>query len=644
MLNEKDNNNINNEPKKSNFIELVRVGEFINEFEGYINTSIAKLNKDYDGIIGNYKQKRKEFEKENKKSCFNFGNEKGVLELQQKEKEIIEDKINDILEKKGENYNIYSKASLREKMKYSFFHFLAMSEIYGVLTSLSGEIKRTIDFKINKQYNTQKTFYDFFNKSIYRDTSQINLNFMSAILSHYFINYFGIKKAYSICIFSIFFIMFISSFYPFKIKDEIEKNSNYENWQLVIICLLYLSIYFFGGIISFIPAQIFEYNETENFRNCFLMLLTLTGAVIIKNSLHFYIFNNINSLCVSLILCSFLFLSFSLIYLHFLLKSKTSTKKDNDNIINTSEKKEDLYYDINGEEDSLEFKNEDLIPISDYNLDENIYTEKDKNGKNNMFQSNNNKLLDYTASFSEGYLKFEFERISVGIKMKDKCEYFYSFFNLKFIILLLINFFSRFQKVKFKTDLKKVFDSEENKTYNLLILNIIFLVNYSITYLFLSLFIFISSKAKKNEFKKNIIYKQEKAIIYLIIIVCTILLCFSYNNMDLTKSNRGNICVYAIAISGNINYLYYAFYSTKKRQFITMSGYFAVSSVILKIIEIIKEPFNEMYWFRIQVISSLFGISLSFIVIFIIEKEYKYLVMKEDYNNEDSKKKKKNVL
>ena len=79
MLNENDNNNINNDPQNSKFIELIRVGEFINKFEEHINTSIAKLNKDYDGIIGNYKQRKKEFEKENKKSCFNFGNEKEIF-------------------------------------------------------------------------------------------------------------------------------------------------------------------------------------------------------------------------------------------------------------------------------------------------------------------------------------------------------------------------------------------------------------------------------------------------------------------------------------------------------------------------------------------------------------------------------------
>ncbi len=73
--------------------------------------------------MGNYKQRKKEFEKENKKSCFNSGNEKEILKLQKKEKEIIEDKINDILEKKGKSFNIYSEASKKKKILYCLFHF-----------------------------------------------------------------------------------------------------------------------------------------------------------------------------------------------------------------------------------------------------------------------------------------------------------------------------------------------------------------------------------------------------------------------------------------------------------------------------------------------------------------------------------------
>ena len=82
-----------------------------------------------------------------------------------------------------------------------------MSEMYGVLTPLGAEIKRSIDFWFYGKYNTNKTFKDFFEKSIYKD----NLNFLSAIFSQDLINYFGVKKLYFICIAFIFSAMFANA-------------------------------------------------------------------------------------------------------------------------------------------------------------------------------------------------------------------------------------------------------------------------------------------------------------------------------------------------------------------------------------------------------------------------------------------------
>jgi hypothetical protein len=72
-----------------------------------------------------------------------------------------------------------------------------------------------------------------------------------------------------------------------------------------------------------------------------------------------------------------------------------------------------------------------------------------------------------------------------------------------------------------------------------------------------------------------------------------------------------------------------------------MSGLFAISSFLLRIIEMIKEPFYQMYWFRVQIMSSLLGIFFSFFARQIIDKEYKYLTKKEEYVYEDFERNKK---
>ena len=630
MINENESNDSNN----SKNIELTRVGVYVDNYCEFINTSATKLHKDFYETINNYKRKKKELKKE-----LGSMDEKEKLDLQIKEKEIFEDKINDILDKYGKDYNIYSKASTKIKILYSIIHFLAMSEIYGVLTPLYAELKRSIDFKLNNnKYNTNKTFKDFFKKSIYRDTSQINLNFLSALFSQYLINIFGIKKVYLISILTIFITMLVNSFNAFLEKEDIEKERPYKIGQLIYFLILYLFIYFPAGIIAFVPVQIYEYDETTNFRNCLYMLFSLTFAVILKNYFHFYFGYFINSIRLSLVLCSFLFLFFSLIYLRFLYKSKTSTKKDNDKAISDSEKKRILNYDITNNNDDS--KNEDLIQLSEYVQNTIINDNKILIDFDNKMESNDNKELIYTASYNLGYLYFEFKKMSFGIKINNKCEYFKNYFNWKFILLLLINFCSRFQKVKFKTDLKDYFEYLKNDDYCLFLLIVIFLTNYIIT--FLLLFALHKNKYINEQEKNNyLIYKQEKFIIYLIIIVDFILMSFSYINMILENSFKGNITIWALAISGNINYLYYVFYSTKKRQFISMSGYFAISSFILKIIEMIKEPFYQMYWFRVQILSSLLGVFFSFFAKNIIDNEYKYLIKKEEYVYEDFKRNKK---
>lgn len=372
------------------------------------------------------------------------------------------------------------------------------------------------------------------------------------------------------------------------------------------------------------------------------MLSSLAIAVIMKNSLHIY-FN------FSQFWCSFLFLIFSLIYLLFFLYGfKASTKQNINNNINDREKKSKNENEINGgvskikneyeinEYNSFEYQNDKyFFPLSNY--EQNKYTEDEHN---TSIERNDNEKSNYFASFNNGHLDIEFQRITISVQIKNMFEFYFNIFNKKFILLLLINFFSRFQKVKFKTDIKNIFEEIDNKFIHMFYLDLIFTLTYLIT--FILLFFNLAYKFLiEDKNKKKVINRQEKFILYLIIIINIILVCFSYNNMNLKNTNRNFICFVAIALSGNINYLYYVFYSTKKRNFITMSGYFAFSSIVLKIIDAFFEPYNKMIWFKIQVISSFIGISLSFYVLFLIEEEYKHLIENDNSINEDIEKKKR---
>ena len=73
-------------------------------------------------------------------------------------KEYLFEFRNIMIQKNMKNLNIAVELDLL----MSIVHFLAISEINGVLFSLFEEIKRSFHYLRNKKYNTNKNFYDFF--------------------------------------------------------------------------------------------------------------------------------------------------------------------------------------------------------------------------------------------------------------------------------------------------------------------------------------------------------------------------------------------------------------------------------------------------------------------------------------------------
>ena len=111
-------------------------------------------------------------------------------------------KIRDIYikEKQGRNYNKCIKLEKKRILLiiFSFFHFLHMLEIHGILFALMREIKRSIYFKIKEKYpeHDTKTFYDYLSTSSINDSSKINFNYFTSFLSSYFISKLNIAGNY----------------------------------------------------------------------------------------------------------------------------------------------------------------------------------------------------------------------------------------------------------------------------------------------------------------------------------------------------------------------------------------------------------------------------------------------------------------
>ena len=228
--------------------------------------------------------------------------------------------------------------------------------------------------------------------------------------------------------------------------------------------------------------------------------------------------------------------------------------------------------------------------------------------KNDNKKDENN----YTPYYYFGYLMIKFEYLFVCIKLNSTWKYISSFiFNLKLFLLLLINFFSRAQKIKFKTDYKHIFNDNKAEKFDIYIyLIILFSGNYFTAFILYFILTCLEKMSdNKNEEEKN--KNREKNIIKIIILDNLCLIICSLLNIigKITDNKKQNILYISIAISGNVNYLYYIFFSLKKKQYISYSAFFSISTIFLRIAEL----FGKFQSYIFQIISSAIGIILSFI-------------------------------
>ena len=94
----------------------------------------------------------------------------------------------------------------------SIFHFVAISEINGILFSLFEEIKKSCHYLKNKKYNKNNNFFYFLKSLVLYDSSQINFNFIASLFSSLFIGVFKEAGTYSLC-FLVDIILLITLFF-----------------------------------------------------------------------------------------------------------------------------------------------------------------------------------------------------------------------------------------------------------------------------------------------------------------------------------------------------------------------------------------------------------------------------------------------
>ena len=563
------------------------------------------------------------------------------------------------INKKEDKNNIISKIDIKKMTFFclfyffSFFHFFALSEVHGILLALLKEVVRSITCHIKGHYdfenNVIKDFHYYLTESNYHDSSQINFNYMTSLFSLFIIrlisNKYRIQIIYliSIVVISFFSILLISMDYISV--EELQKEGEVENygWLKIIFCfiLIYIIIYSFAGFISLLPNKILEEYLRKNglteikykVLNYGLINLIIGGSVTFKNFVNYYwiylIKKNIKKLldyeCESIhnIILSEISLFFfaSLIYLSFIFIYDigcrcTCKKRVEINEIGPIEDK--------GEEDNL-----------NYNINEVLNDENDDE-KSIKFQIENKivkeKQKNFSIKYLAGFIFIKTNQIYSFIHIKGLWFYFLSILtNAKIVFIIFINFCSRIQKLKFKTDYK---DSKisENWMFS------IFLVSfglYIIVYFFIYFGIFIKRKCQKNKNeniedadKTNITKKNENIknidisnitieMAILIFLILVFMFVFVVSLIFYINESYEEITVYlSIAVTGSVNYLLYDFYSCQEAEYISLSGVVSIAQLVFRFIELCGDPFEANWTYLFQMIFSFIGAIFTFIYLF----------------------------
>ena len=454
-----------------------------------------ELNENNENSLGKYRKLIKNFNKAifefdesmikpfiiKSREIFNLKKEikdqKGKLQKEIKnteidvDSEIIKLRDNYIKEKQGIKFaNCIKKDSKIIILIFlSIFHFLCMLEIHGILFALFREIKRSIYFRIKEKYNKDdtKTFYDYLSSSSKNDSSKINLNYITSFLSDYFIAKTSLRVVYSLSIILNSIIILILLINDFLTIEQLNKGEDYPTAEFIVFIIAYIFIYIIASLISLYPLSLIQKLEKDNYWGILIITGTITLSAYGKNYLLTWNWYNDFKWSHNIILisCGLLFA----IYLWICNKSLNS-----------------FYIDENIEKKLENLKEEEKIEKEEL--------ENNKNHDEIIVKKENKFPADYILGYL--ILKSDFSHIIINIKGFG--GYLSSILkNWKIWFILFINFCSRAQKLKFKTDFK----IEYNENIDLLSLN--FLLSY-ILYVFIIVIICIIEKCKKRQNKEEI--------------------------------------------------------------------------------------------------------------------------------------------
>jgi len=497
--------------------------------------------------------------------------------------------------------------TFQKNLIYSIIHFLAIAEINDVLFALLEEVKKSLHYLINKdEYNKEKTYFDFFKNGVLYDSSQINFNYLSALLSNTLIDILGDDITYLIC-----FLLNVGILILLYFVHLINAKSFYNNafTYFMKVSLFYFFIYTFTGIVALIPF--YSMNNRFSGQNIIAINSYLFFGVLLKYAIHILlIYLNIsNSLLFWIKLCIFILSSNIYLIIHII-----------------------------------------------------------------KFKVNNHNLYSYFI----GKLTFRNKSSSIILKFQTLGGYLKSLIYSSVIVIFVLNFFSRSQKIAFKSKFKDNFENSWYMTLN-------FFLSYALYIIIMIIYNCIQKKqlksylidydkedkdnaiirlnyqseiltennndddnhdlsnqnqiekTQKGENIKNLIKnldeqrmsnKMKENFIFRCIFFENLLsLCLSIAYKIIIPNPNQNknissdesvftpdniICYSSILISGSVNFILTEYYSSQQIEYFSLSGIICFSQVIFRILELIHSLYKSENWIYFQISVSFLGCVISF--------------------------------
>ena len=165
---------------------------------------------------------------------------------------------------------------------FSLFHYFVISIIQAVLFSLLREIFRSFYFVVYEKYHKddKKDFSYYLTTSSKNDSSQINFNYLSAFITDFFVSKTNIIIPYFVSLIGIIILFLFMLLFDFLNIKDIENNiRNYSTMEIVCLCIFYILIYIFTGIISLYPVYIIKQSPYYTKESILVSCALLTSSL-----------------------------------------------------------------------------------------------------------------------------------------------------------------------------------------------------------------------------------------------------------------------------------------------------------------------------------------------------------------------------